>query len=76
MKAWKFILTNAFWFAMLSMDKYIIMGELSLDGNLRPIKGLLPIAIQAQHQGFKGFILPVENARESAVVKRDLEWDC
>jgi magnesium chelatase family protein len=52
-----------------TLDKYIIMGELSLDGNLRPIKGVLPIAIQAQHEGFKGFILPAENAREAAVVK-------
>src|SRR5688572_5870298 len=40
------------------LDQYIIMGELTLDGNLRPIKGALPIAIQAQKEGFKGFILP------------------
>lgn len=51
------------------LDQYIIMGELTLDGNLRPIKGALPIAIQAQKEGFKGFILPVDNAREAAVVK-------
>ncbi len=48
---------------------YIIMGELSLDGVLRPIKGALPIAIQAKKEGFKGFILPKANAREAAIVK-------
>jgi magnesium chelatase family protein len=47
---------------------YIIMGELSLDGNLQPIKGALPIALEAKLQGFKGFILPVQNAKEAAVV--------
>ncbi|MDR2466161.1 MAG: YifB family Mg chelatase-like AAA ATPase [Prevotellaceae bacterium] len=52
------------------LDDYIIMGELSLDGNLRPIKGALPIAIMAREMGFKGFILPMENAREAAVVDK------
>jgi magnesium chelatase family protein len=52
-----------------SLHEYLIMGELALDGNLRPIKGVLPIAIQAQKEGFKGFILPADNAREAAVVK-------
>lgn len=47
---------------------YVIMGELSLDGELRPIKGTLPIAIQAKQEGFKGLILPEENAKEAAVV--------
>lgn len=47
---------------------YIIMGELSLDGELRPVKGTLPIAIRAREEGFKGVILPAENAREAAVV--------
>ena len=47
---------------------YIIMGELSLDGSLQPMKGALPIAIQARKEGFKGFILPKENAREAAIV--------
>jgi magnesium chelatase family protein len=47
---------------------YIIMGELSLDGGLQPIKGALPIAIQARKEGFKGFILPKANAREAAIV--------
>jgi magnesium chelatase family protein len=51
------------------LEHYLIMGELSLDGNLRPIKGVLPIALQAQQEGFKGFILPADNAREAAVVK-------
>jgi magnesium chelatase family protein len=51
-----------------NIDKYIIMGELSLDGSLQPIKGALPIAIQAREDGFKGFILPKQNAREAAIV--------
>ncbi len=50
------------------LEKYIIMGELALDGTLKPIKGALPIAIQARKEGFEGFILPVENAREAAIV--------
>lgn len=54
------------------IDKYVIMGELSLDGSLKPIKGVLPIAIKARKEGFKGFILPKENSREAAVVD-DLE---
>jgi magnesium chelatase family protein len=54
------------------LDKYIIMGELSLDGSVRPIKGALPIAIQARKEKFKGVILPKQNAREAAIVN-DLE---
>ena len=54
------------------LDKYIIMGELSLDGSLQPIKGALPIAIEARDNGYKGFILPAVNAREAAIVN-DLE---
>ncbi len=50
------------------VDKYIIMGELSLDGSLQPIKGVLPIAIKAKEEGFKGFILPKHNAKEAAIV--------
>lgn len=50
------------------VDKYVIMGELSLDGTLRPIKGVLPIAIEARRQKLKGIILPKENAREAAIV--------
>lgn len=51
---------------------YIIMGELSLDGGIQPVKGVLPIALQAASEGFKGVILPVQNAAEAAIVK-DLE---
>ena len=47
---------------------FLIMGELSLDGSILPIKGALPIAIMAKEQGYKGFILPKENAPEAAVV--------
>ncbi len=47
---------------------FIIMGELSLDGGLQPIKGALPIAIKAREEGFKGFILPTQNAKEAAIV--------
>lgn len=54
------------------IDKYLIMGELSLDGRLQPIRGALPIAIQAKKEGFKGFILPAQNAKEAAIVS-DLE---
>jgi magnesium chelatase family protein len=50
------------------IDRYIIMGELSLDGSLQPIKGALSIAIQAKAEGFQGFILPKQNAREAAIV--------
>lgn len=51
-----------------NIDEYIIMGELSLDGSLQPIKGALPIAIKAREEGFKHFILPKENAKEAAIV--------
>ena len=51
------------------LDKFIIMGELSLDGSLIPIKGALPIAINAVKEGFTSFILPYENAEEAAVVE-------
>ncbi|MFT4854728.1 MAG: magnesium chelatase family protein [Algoriphagus sp.] len=51
-----------------ALHEYIIMGELSLDGNLRPVKGVLPIAIEARKRGFKGFILPLENAKEASIV--------
>lgn len=56
----------------ISSDKlsdYIVMGELSLDGSILPIKGALPIAIMAKANGFKGFILPSANAKEAAVVE-------
>jgi magnesium chelatase family protein len=50
------------------LEHYVIMGELALDGTLRPIKGALPIAIQARKEGFKGLMLPMSNAREAAIV--------
>lgn len=50
------------------LEQYVLMGELSLDGTLRPIKGALPIAIQARKEKFKGLILPKQNAREAAIV--------
>ncbi len=50
------------------LSEYIMMGELSLDGKILPIKGALPIAIMAKESGYKGFILPAENAKEAAVV--------
>lgn len=51
-----------------NIGDYLIMGELSLDGGLQPIKGALPIAIKAKEEGFKGFILPKQNAKEAAIV--------
>ena len=51
-----------------TLGQYVLMGELSLDGKLRPIKGVLPIAIEARKRGFKGFILPLENAKEASIV--------
>lgn len=50
------------------LSRYLIIGELSLDGSLQPVKGALSIAIAARAQGFEGFILPKQNAREAAVV--------
>jgi magnesium chelatase family protein len=50
------------------LEKFIIMGELTLDGTLRPIRGVLPIAIQARRENFKGFVLPADNAREAGIV--------
>ncbi len=50
------------------LDQYTILGELSLDGKLRSLKGALPIALQAKKDGFKGIILPKENAKEAAII--------
>jgi len=50
------------------LESYVIMGELSLDGTLQPVKGVLPISLRAREEGFKGVIVPVKNAREAAVV--------
>ena len=55
-----------------TIEDYVIMGELSLDGSLQPIRGALPIAIKAKEEGFKYLILPKENAKEAAIVD-DLE---
>ncbi|WP_010661999.1 YifB family Mg chelatase-like AAA ATPase [Marinilabilia salmonicolor] len=51
------------------ISDFMLMGELSLDGSVHPIKGALPIALKARSDGFKGFIVPKKNAREAAVVK-------
>ena len=51
-----------------NLEDFLIMGELSLDGSLQPIKGALPIAIKAREEGYKGFILPNQNAKEAAIV--------
>lgn len=50
------------------LSRYLLMGELSLDGSLHPIKGALPIAIKARELGFEGIIIPRQNTREAAVV--------
>ncbi|MDR3261664.1 MAG: YifB family Mg chelatase-like AAA ATPase [Tannerella sp.] len=54
------------------LEQFLLMGELSLDGSLQPIKGALPIAIKAREEGFKGFIVPKQNVHEAAIVN-DLE---
>jgi magnesium chelatase family protein len=51
------------------LEHFVVMGELALDGKLRPIRGVLPIAIQAKRENFKGFVLPSDNAREAGIVK-------
>ncbi|MFW2477685.1 MAG: YifB family Mg chelatase-like AAA ATPase [Sediminibacterium sp.] len=51
-----------------ALKDYVIMGELSLDGSIQPIKGALPIAIQARKEGYKGLIVPMANAREAGMV--------
>jgi magnesium chelatase family protein len=50
------------------LEKYIILGELSLDGEVKPVRGILPIALKAKEEGFTGMIVPNENCREAAVV--------
>ena len=52
------------------LDKYMLVGELSLDGHLQPVRGALPIAIQARKEKFKGLIVPPQNIREAAVVNQ------
>jgi len=51
------------------LEEFIVLGELSLDGSLQPIKGVLPIAMQAKKEGFRGIILPEQNAEEAAIVE-------
>ncbi len=62
------ILTASNQIKAAELEKYIIMGELSLDGSLQPIKGALSIAIKAKEEGFKGFFLPIQNVKEAAIV--------
>lgn len=52
------------------LESYMIMGELSLDGSIKPVRGILPMAIEARAKGFKGIIVPAANATEAAVVNR------
>ena len=52
------------------LDKYLLVGELGLDGHLQPIRGALPIAIKARKEKFKGLIVPRQNIREAAVVNQ------
>jgi len=63
------MLAASFQIAAENLGDFIVMGELSLDGSLLPIKGALPIAIQAMKEGFKGLIVPIQNAKEAAIVK-------
>ena len=62
------ILSASGQFFSSKLDEYLILGELSLDGGIQPVKGVLPIAIQGKRDGFKGLVLPKENAREAAIV--------
>jgi len=52
------------------LEDYLIMGELSLDGTLQPIRGALPIAVKAREEGFKGIILPIQNSKEAGIVDK------
>ena len=53
------------------LQRYILLGELSLDGSLKPVRGALPVAVAARQAGLSGLILPPENAAEAAVVEGD-----
>jgi len=53
----------------LKLDRYLLIGELSLDGRVRPVPGVLPIVLAARREGFRGVVVPQENAREAAVVQ-------
>jgi magnesium chelatase family protein len=64
------ILTASEQIIATEIGKFVMMGELSLDGGLQPIKGVLPIAIKAREEGFEGLIVPNQNAKEAAVVDK------
>lgn len=51
-----------------ALDRWVVMGELSLDGSLRPVRGALPMALQAKADGFKGVLVPSDNGQEAAIV--------
>ncbi len=54
-----------------NLDNYVIMGELALDSTLRPIKGVLPVAIEARKRGYKSFVMPTKNAQEAAIMNME-----
>ncbi len=62
------VLTASYQIHSTELEDYVILGELSLNGKINPIKGALPIALQAKRDGFKGLILPKENAEEAAII--------
>jgi len=51
------------------VSEFLVMGEVSLDGRIKPVRGSLPMAIEARHTGYKGIIVPADNGREASVVK-------
>lgn len=63
------ILNSSHQYHLWDLEKYMVLGELALDGSLRPIKGALSIAMLVKQNGLKGFILPKENAKEAAIVE-------
>lgn len=62
------VLTASNQLSISGIDSYLFMGELSLDGSLRPIKGVLPMAIHAKNEGILNLVIPIQNANEAAVV--------
>lgn len=62
------VLTASYQIHSTELEDYVILGELSLNGKINPIKGALPITLQAKRDGFKGLILPKENAEEAAII--------
>ncbi len=53
-----------------NIERYMFVGELSLDGSIQPVKGMLPIAIKAREMGYEGLFVPEDNVREAAVVNK------